>query len=165
MIDIWDKIVFPRDLRIGTMLIGSVGTVLYSVFLGLILSNKPWQLTELFEKEGFKTGLEHAGLTSFSYAMMIFMIFICICMLITAPILVIGAFKQKPGLLLPWQVAYAFVLPFSIINVIGSFLVGEQQVFTYIGIPAFFGDCYSYYYIWTFKQQLKEKANHPFDQS
>jgi hypothetical protein len=92
---------------------------------------------------------------AFTTALMAILLIICIGYLVVASLLIHGARKGKPGLLMPWIILTIISLIFDLIQILGNMVNAEHAA--WVGGLFFFAiGCYIFIVVWSHRKQLQE---------
>jgi len=110
-------------------------------------------LDDAFNKfDSAKTG---ANVTlGFAIAMSVIMLILCLGLVIVTSMLIHGARKGRPGLLMPWIVLTIISFIFYVVRIIGNFVSGDYSKGGSTVITLVIG-IYLLIVVWSFRKQLK----------
>merc|ERR1719305_2240894 len=94
---------------------------------------------------------------AFTTAIMAILLIICIGYLVVASLLIHGARKGKPGLLMPWIIVTVISLIFDVIQIIGNMANAEHAAWV-SGLFFFAIGCYIFIVVWSHRKQLQESV-------
>jgi len=128
------------------------------------------QLREVYKKQGIEypgnaggdaadTGAVVDAALAWSIAVMAITLIICVLYVVIASLLIHGARKEKPGLLMPWLMLTVFSLVWNIIQLIGNFVSGSSIVSGVGGLIGLGLGIYVFICIWSFRKQLLEEQS------
>jgi len=87
-------------------------------------------------------------------AMMAILLIICIGYVVVASMLIHGARKEKPGLLMPWIVLTIISLVLNLVQIIGNLINGYFGVVV-SGLVGFVLAFYIFIVVWSYRKQLQ----------
>lgn len=171
-----EKFCFCLELKTGTIIVGILNlicAIILSIVVGIALgvvsaASAPLfgnqdlaQLDDTLRQVYKKQGLEYTenlkGTAESAAAWMIAVyaitLFICIGYLVLASLLIHGARKGNPKLLLPWLIFTIFSLVWNAVQIIGNFVAGRWNL-AISGIVGMIIGIYIMICIWSFRKQL-----------
>jgi len=111
---------------------------------------------EAFSNIGFTGGAQQVTTTVLAWttAMMAILLIICIGYVVVASMLIHGARKGKPGLMMPWIVLTIISLLFNLIQLIGNLVNGYYNL-VFSGLFGFLVGFYIFIVVWSHRKQLQ----------
>jgi len=175
-IPIVDKFFFCLELKTGTIIVGVlnlIGAIILAIVAafgltavsvaasGVLGGDVDSQLREAYRKQGLEySGSQGQGAQvvvgaamAWFIAVLAITLIICILYVVIASLLIHGARKEKPGLLMPWLCLTVFSLVWNIIQLIGNF-VGGRWNYGLSGVVGLALGIYVFICIWSFRKQL-----------
>merc|ERR1719342_1047445 len=91
----------------------------------------------------------------FFFVMGASLLLVCIGYVVVASLLIHGARKEKPGLMMPWIILTVISLIFDVIQIIGNMVNADHAA--WVGGLFFFAiGCYIFIVVWSHRKQLQE---------
>jgi len=111
---------------------------------------------DAFANIGLSGGAQQVTTTVLAWttAMMAILLIICIGYVVVASMLIHGARKGKPGLMMPWIVLTVISLLFNLIQLIGNLVNGYYNL-VYSGIFGFLIGFYIFIVVWSHRKELQ----------
>jgi len=171
-----DKFCFCLDLKTGTIIVG-VLNLIAAIILAIVvafalafvsaasasifgndsLRQLDDQLAQVYKKQGLEYEGNISGNTEMAAAWLIAVyaitLIICIGYLVIASLLIHGARKGNPSLLMPWIIFTIFSLVWNAVQIIGNFVAWKWNL-AVSGIIGMIIGVYIIICIWSYRKQL-----------
>merc|ERR1712055_741851 len=153
------------ELKTGTLILGVinlVGSIILAIISAVGLAGSAvlasGALDQYIDKDSRMDSESRAAVNTaatFGIVVTSIMLIIYILYVVVASMLIHGARKEKPGLMMPWIVLTIVYLIWDIVQIIGYFVSGDW-LSAIIGIILFCPGFYFFICVWSYRKQLQE---------